>query len=145
MPRQAPNPAGASFWCRSDAPSLGTVSNMNPIAPSSGVNRRVLLSTLALLPALSGQLLPVVAPAQTPTADSGLLPSWNDGPVKQAIFDFVRATIDRGSPSYVSPENRIAVFDQDGTLWVEHPIYTQVVYCLEHGYMKPERGKRRRP
>jgi hypothetical protein len=56
-----------------------------------------------------------------------LLPSWNDGAAKQAIFDFVRATIDRSSPSYVFPEDRIAVFDQDGTLWVEHPIYTQVV------------------
>jgi hypothetical protein len=103
---------------------------MQPIAPSRGISRRVLLSTLALLATLSGPLLPVSASAQTATA-GGLLPSWNDGPVKQAIFDFVRATIDRGSPSYVSPENRIAVFDQDGTLWVEHPIYTQVVYCLE--------------
>jgi len=43
----------------------------------------------------------------------------------------VRTTIERSSPSYVSPEDRIAVFDQDGTLWVEHPMYTQVVYCLE--------------
>jgi phosphoglycolate phosphatase-like HAD superfamily hydrolase len=103
---------------------------MNPIALSSGMNRRVLLSTLALLPTLSGPLLPVSAPAQTATA-GGLLPSWNDGPAKQAIFDFVRATIDQSSPSYVSPEDRIAVFDQDGTLWVEHPMYTQVVYCLE--------------
>jgi phosphoserine phosphatase len=100
---------------------------MKPTAPSSGINRRVLLSTLALLPALSGALLSVSAAAQTP----GGLPSWNEGPAKQAIFDFVRATIDRSSPSYVSPEDRIAVFDQDGTLWVEHPMYTQVVYCLE--------------
>src|SRR5215467_2167502 len=61
----------------------------------------------------------------------GLLASWNDGAAKQAIFDFVRATIDRSSPSYVAPEDRIAVFDQDGTLWVEHPMYTQVIYCLE--------------
>ena len=60
-----------------------------------------------------------------------LLPSWNDGPAKQAIFDFVRATIDRSSPSYVFPEDRIAVFDQDGTLWVEHPMYSQMMYCLE--------------
>jgi phosphoglycolate phosphatase-like HAD superfamily hydrolase len=101
---------------------------MRPIAPSSGINRRVLLSTLALLPALSGALLSVSAAAQTP---GGLLPSWNEGPAKQAIFDFVRATIDRSSPNYVLPEDRIAVFDQDGTLWVEHPMYTQVVYCLE--------------
>src|SRR6266568_1454983 len=103
---------------------------MRPIAPSAGINRRVLLSTLALIPALSGPLLPVSAPAQTVTP-GGLLPSWNDGSAKQAIFDFVRATIDRASPSHVLPEDRIAVFDQDGTLWVEHPMYTQVIYCLE--------------
>jgi phosphoglycolate phosphatase-like HAD superfamily hydrolase len=85
---------------------------------------------LALLPALSATLLPTLASAQTATS-GGLLPSWNGGAAKQAIFDFVRATIDRSSPSYVFPEERIAVFDQDGTLWVEHPMYTQVVYCLE--------------
>jgi phosphoglycolate phosphatase-like HAD superfamily hydrolase len=103
---------------------------MSPVARSSGINRRVLLSTLALLPALSGPLVPVSAPAQTATAGDPL-PSWNDGTAKQAIFDFVRATTDRSSPSFVSPEDRIAAFDQDGTLWVEHPMYTQVVYCLE--------------
>ena len=68
--------------------------------------------------------------AQTATTND-LLPSWSDGPAKQAILDFMRTTIDRLSPSYVLPEDRIAVFDQDGTLWVEHPMYTQVVYCLE--------------
>ena len=92
--------------------------------------RQTTLKTFALLAALSGMLLPVSAPAQTATA-GGLLPSWNDGAAKQAIFDLVRATIDRSSPNYVFPEDRIAVFDQDGTLWVEHPMYTQVVYCLE--------------
>ena len=59
------------------------------------------------------------------------LPSWNDGPAKQAILEFVRSTTDPSSPSHVRAEDRIAVFDQDGTLWVEHPMYTQVVYCLE--------------
>ena len=43
----------------------------------------------------------------------------------------MRATTDRSSPNYVVPEERIATFDQDGTLWVEHPMYTQVIYCLE--------------
>jgi phosphoglycolate phosphatase-like HAD superfamily hydrolase len=103
---------------------------VKPIEKSSGINRRVLLSTLAVLPALSATLLPVSAPAQL-APSGGLLPSWNDGPAKQAIFDLVRSTIDRSSPNYVFPEDRIAVFDQDGTLWVEHPMYTQVVYCLE--------------
>ena len=59
------------------------------------------------------------------------LASWNDGPAKQAIIDFVRATTDQGSPKFVPPEDRVATFDQDGTLWVEHPIYSQVVYCLD--------------
>ena len=103
---------------------------MNSIAPSSSVSRRALLSTLALLPALSAPLVSISALAQTASAGD-LLPSWNDGPAKQAILDFVRVTTDRSSPSYVSAEDRIAVFDQDGTLWVEHPMYTQVIYCLE--------------
>jgi phosphoserine phosphatase len=103
--------------------------NMKPIVPYSGINRRVVLS-MAVLPVLSETLLPVSAPAQT-SSSGNLLPSWNDGPAKQAIFDFVRTTIDRSSPNWVSPEDRIAVFDQDGTLWVEHPMYTQVIYCLE--------------
>jgi phosphoglycolate phosphatase-like HAD superfamily hydrolase len=59
------------------------------------------------------------------------LPSWNDGPVKQAILEFVKATTTQGSAQFVPAEERIATFDQDGTLWVEHPIYTQVMYCLE--------------
>jgi phosphoserine phosphatase len=59
------------------------------------------------------------------------LPSWNDGPAKQAILDFVKATTTQGSPQFVTPEARIATFDQDGTLWVEHPMYSQVMYCLE--------------
>src|ERR1700753_3202846 len=59
------------------------------------------------------------------------LPSWNDGPTKQAIVDFVRATTETGGAKFVPPEERIATFDQDGTLWVEHPIYSQVVYCLD--------------
>jgi phosphoglycolate phosphatase-like HAD superfamily hydrolase len=60
------------------------------------------------------------------------LPSWNDGPAKQAILDFVHTTTDSASTSYVKPGERIATFDQDGTLWVEHPLYSQVIYCLDH-------------
>jgi hypothetical protein len=59
------------------------------------------------------------------------LASWNDGPAKQAVIEFVRATTTQGSPQFVRPEDRIAAFDQDGTLWVEHPMYSQVMYCLE--------------
>jgi phosphoglycolate phosphatase-like HAD superfamily hydrolase len=100
---------------------------MKPIAASSGVNRRVLLSAPALLsmPALL-RVTSVLA------QDAGnQLASWNDGPAKQSIIDFVRATTDQGSAKFVPPEERVATFDQDGTLWVEHPMYTQVIYCFE--------------
>jgi phosphoglycolate phosphatase-like HAD superfamily hydrolase len=93
------------------------------------MDRRALLAALAALAASAATpLVPVAARAQAP---SGTLTSWNETPAKQAIVDFVRVTTDRSSQSYVAPEDRIAVFDQDGTLWVEHPMYTQVVYCLE--------------
>jgi hypothetical protein len=59
------------------------------------------------------------------------LASWNDGPTKRAIITFVRATTDRSSPQYVAPDDRIATFDNDGTLWVEHPLYTQAVFALD--------------
>jgi phosphoglycolate phosphatase-like HAD superfamily hydrolase len=59
------------------------------------------------------------------------LSSWNDGAAKQAIVEFVKKTTTEGSQQFVPKEERIATFDQDGTLWVEHPMYTQVMYCLE--------------
>ena len=59
------------------------------------------------------------------------LPSWNDGATKQSIIDFVAKVTKEGGADFVKPEDRIATFDQDGTLWVEHPMYTQVIYCLE--------------
>ena len=95
----------------------------------SRVSRRALLAATAALPALSELVASAAAQAQAP---AGVLPSWNDGPAKHAIIEFVQATTTQGSPNFVPPEERIAEFDQDGTLWVEHPVYTQVVYCLEH-------------
>ena len=74
--------------------------------------------------------LAVVTFSETARADDPL-PSWNDGPAKQAIVEFVKATTDQSSPKFVPVEARIATFDQDGTLWVEHPMYTQVLYCLD--------------
>jgi len=64
-------------------------------------------------------------------AQNDPLPSWNEGPAKQAILAFVKATTDQASPKFVPPAERIATFDQDGTTWVEQPMYTQVMYCLE--------------
>src|SRR5262249_2768054 len=93
------------------------------------INRRAAISGLALLPTLGQTLVSSLAQAQG--AQAAPLASWNDGPAQQAIIDFVRATTDSSSPKFVPPEARVATFDQDGTLWVEHPMYTQVVYCLE--------------
>lgn len=91
---------------------------------SMDIRRRDLLKAAAVA-ALGGVVGRVTSAADDP------LSSWNDGPSKEAILDFVRTTTDRSSPRFVPPEQRIATFDQDGTLWVEHPMYTQVVYCLE--------------
>src|SRR5438034_9380332 len=80
---------------------------------------------------LVAALVGVVAFTATIARAADPLASWNDGPAKQTIVEFVKATTTQGSPQFVPPEERIATFDQDGTLWVEHPIYTQVMYCLE--------------
>jgi hypothetical protein len=59
------------------------------------------------------------------------LPSWNEGPAKSAILAFVQATTDAAGPGYVPPEARVATFDQDGTTWVEQPMYTQMLFALD--------------
>jgi phosphoglycolate phosphatase-like HAD superfamily hydrolase len=59
------------------------------------------------------------------------LPSWNDGASKQAIESFVAAVTREGSSDYVPPEERVAVFDNDGTLWVEQPLYVQFVFMVD--------------
>ena len=61
---------------------------------------------------------------------SEFLPSWTDTPTKKAIQDFVDSVTDEGSPDYVPPAERIAVFDNDGTLWCEKPMYIQLDYLL---------------
>jgi hypothetical protein len=99
-------------------------------ASFSGVSRRVLLSTLAMLPALSGPFLPLPARAQTGVS-GGPLPSWNDGATKQSILNFVATVTREGSSDFVPPAERIATFDNDGTLWVEHPMYTQMAFVLD--------------
>ena len=66
------------------------------------------------------------------------LPSWNDGPAKAAVLRFVRDTTDKSSPKYVEPADRVATFDQDGTLWTEHPVYGQAQFALARvGEMAP--------
>src|SRR6185436_20895274 len=72
----------------------------------------------------------LAATADRVAAQTDPLPSWNEGAAKKAIVDFVQATTSQGTPTFVPPAERVAVFDQDGTLWPEQPMYTQVLYCL---------------
>jgi phosphoglycolate phosphatase-like HAD superfamily hydrolase len=64
-------------------------------------------------------------------AQSDPLPSWNDGAVKKSITDFVARVTTPATPDFVSPEMRIATFDNDGTLWCEQPVYFQVAFAFD--------------
>ena len=77
---------------------------------------------------LSGLLL-LLSATVAPAADP--LPSWNDGNAKQAILAFVEKVTTPGSPDFVPPAERIATFDNDGTLWPSHPMYTQLAFALD--------------
>jgi haloacid dehalogenase-like hydrolase len=101
---------------------------MNSVRTPSGINRRGLLTTAATLSLLFAPGLPFLRPAQ---AQTDPLPSWNDGPNKKAITDFVARVTQQGGPDFVPPPERIATFDNDGTLWVEHPMYTQLAFILD--------------
>jgi phosphoglycolate phosphatase-like HAD superfamily hydrolase len=84
--------------------------------------RRLGVGLLAAAPALG--LAPSVHAHGNP------LPSWNDGAARKAIIEFVRTTTTAGSPNFVPQPERIATFDNNGTLWVEHPVYTQHAYVF---------------
>jgi hypothetical protein len=87
-------------------------------------SRRSLLLTLAAVLSLSVLPLPLAAQPDP-------LPSWNDGPARQAILDLVAATTTEGGPDFVAPTDRIAVLDQDGTTWTEQPLYGQGLFALD--------------
>jgi haloacid dehalogenase-like hydrolase len=72
-----------------------------------------------------------LAAAGTALAQSDPLPSWNEGPAKARIVGFVQAVTDKGSKDYVAPADRIAVFDNDGTLWSEQPAYFQLLFAID--------------
>jgi len=101
---------------------------MKPSLPSPGVSRRVLLAALAAAPALPQLLLPTTVRAQVPAA---ALASWNDTASRQAIVTFVQRVTGQGSPDFMPPAERIATFDNDGTLWCEHPMYVQLAFALD--------------
>jgi heat shock protein HslJ/phosphoserine phosphatase len=84
-----------------------------------------LLSVLSL-PGFLGSYGPA---ASARAADP--LPSWNEGAAKQALLDFVARVVNPSSDGYVPPDQRIATFDNDGTLWVEKPVYTQLTFTFD--------------
>jgi phosphoserine phosphatase len=69
--------------------------------------------------------------ACAPAQQEDPLPSWNDGSAKNSIIDFVKSVSEEGGADYVDPAERVAVFDNDGTLWVEQPLYTQLAFALD--------------
>jgi phosphoserine phosphatase len=72
---------------------------------------------------------PVFKSTVAPAADA--LPSWNEGKTKQSILEFVAKVTTEGSPAFVPPAERIATFDNDGTLWAEQPLYFQVLFGID--------------
>jgi hypothetical protein len=92
------------------------------------IDRRILLSSLAMLPVLPGLLRLTPAHAQ---GQRDPLPSWNDSATKTSILDFVARVTTQNGPYFVPVEQRIAPFDNDGTLWVEQPMYVQLAFALD--------------
>src|SRR6478672_4108680 len=89
------------------------------------------LFAVALVSAFA--LITTIARAQDPSTSlgTGPLPSWNDGAAKKSIIDFVEKVTKEGSPDFVPVAERIATFDNDGTLWAEQPIYFQLAFALD--------------
>ena len=96
---------------------------MNPRHPARDI-KRVTVYLLLFCAAIAATLR-LAAQAADP------LPSWNDGAGKKAIIDFVARTTTGGSPDFVPVEDRVATFDNDGTLWVEQPMYTQLAFAMD--------------
>ncbi|UPY35856.1 HAD family hydrolase [Sediminicoccus sp. KRV36] len=85
--------------------------------------RRALATTALALVATAD------ASAQSAVRDP--LPSWRDGPTKRAILALIRQSVRQGTPDLLPPAERVAVFDNDGTLWVEQPLYTQFAFAID--------------
>ncbi|MEZ5864586.1 MAG: hypothetical protein R3D25_11180 [Geminicoccaceae bacterium] len=76
-------------------------------------------------------LLAACSTTETLSPPKDPLPSWNDGATKEAITTFVEAVTTEGGPDYVAPADRIATFDNDGTLWPSHPMYAQLAFVID--------------
>ncbi len=94
------------------------------------INERVLTQRWLAWAWLCAICLLAGCAAPQPRTDADL-PSWSDGPSRAAIVDFVNAVTQPGSPDFVPPDERIAVFDNDGTLWSEQPMYFEVLFAMD--------------
>ncbi len=94
---------------------------------------RILMRRRAVLAGLLTSTAIVAMPlsARLALAQSDPLPSWNDGANKQSIVSFVAAATKEGSPDFVPAPQRVATFDNDGTLWCEQPMYVQLAFALD--------------
>uniref|UniRef100_Q07SX4 Nonspecific acid phosphatase n=1 Tax=Rhodopseudomonas palustris (strain BisA53) TaxID=316055 RepID=Q07SX4_RHOP5 len=92
---------------------------------SHSISRRATIAMLAVLGASTLVNLPVPAQPADP------LPSWNDGATKQSITSFVTRVTTPGGPDFVEPVDRVATFDNDGTLWSEQPMYVQLAFAID--------------
>jgi len=92
---------------------------MSPIT-----RRRMIAMSLASLAVVQG-VTATFAQSDTPLA------SWQKGPTRDRIIAFVEASLKEGEPGYIAPADRIAVFDNDGTLWCEKPVYFQLFFALD--------------
>jgi phosphoglycolate phosphatase-like HAD superfamily hydrolase len=92
-------------------------------------NRTLVLAGLVILACSPAE--PGADSPQQGAAATEILPSWNPGPARDAIVDFVAWVVDPSQPEFVPESERIAVFDNDGTLWAEQPLYFQLLFALD--------------
>src|SRR5262245_29150074 len=101
------------------------------------MRKLTMIATFTLLVALGALLCqlglsqPAATFAEDRLARTDPLPSWNEGPTKQAILDFVAKVTKEGGPDFVPVAERIATFDNDGTLWCEQPVYNQMAFAFD--------------
>jgi len=97
--------------------------------PHYGVIKNLVIALVVVLAACTTS--PSGSPQSQTTGAKDSLPSWNDGATKTAIVDFVKAVTTNGSPDFVPASQRIATFDNDGTLWAEQPMYFQFLFVMD--------------
>ena len=89
------------------------------------------MASRRVLPGAFAAFCALLAGCASPVRSADPLPSWNDGPARQSIVAFVEKVTHEGTAGYVPPAGRIAVFDNDGTLWSEQPVYVQLAFAVD--------------